>query len=201
MIRIYLAHGRKSCRDEFVKKILGERSAYIHLSDGGKPYIAGSSVHFNLSHSGEWLAMAVGPCSVGIDLQQIVPVHGGVQKMADRFYTAEDAAKIRALKDSCDAPGDIRTGTGISGNNRNDLFFRVWTIREAYIKFTGEGLRRPLNSFSIDWEHRAVFENGSHVAAYFHEYSLPFPGYHLCVCTKDVSMLPENITQTMEFRE
>jgi len=30
-----------------------------------------------------------------------------------------------------------------------DLFFRIWTAKEAYLKGTGEGFQRPANSFSI----------------------------------------------------
>lgn len=224
-IRIFAARGGRSCRNAFVKRVLGDLSAHIRRADGGKPYIENSPVHFNLTHSGEWLALAVGLCRVGIDLQQTVPVHGGIQKMADRFYTAEDAAAIRALAEKKSDFCHAHTESEFCQNAQADLFFRIWTIREAYVKYTGEGLSRSLNSFSIDWEHRAVHENvplaeagrkasaladnhasarsgilsRNNAAAYFHEYAFPSAGYHLCVCAEDACVLPENITQTMEL--
>jgi hypothetical protein len=37
-------------------------------------------------------------------------------------------------------------------DRRTCVFLRFWTLKEAFIKATGEGLRRPLNSFSFTFD-------------------------------------------------
>ncbi len=34
--------------------------------------------------------------------------------------------------------------------NTSNAFYKLWTIKESYIKQSGEGLRTPLNSFEIN---------------------------------------------------
>ena len=36
---------------------------------------------------------------------------------------------------------------------KDSVFHEIWTIKEAYLKNIGIGLRKPLNSFEIDLSH------------------------------------------------
>lgn len=86
-------------------------------------------VFFNLSHSGEWTVTAISDSEVGVDVQQVRPVD---MRLATRFF-AESERKILAE----------------AGDNSERLFYRLWTVKEAYLKAVGTGLNRPLNSFSV----------------------------------------------------
>ncbi|MGD0012875.1 MAG: 4'-phosphopantetheinyl transferase superfamily protein [Bryobacteraceae bacterium] len=90
----------------------------------GKPYLAGTPVHFNLAHSGVLALYAVARAEVGVDLEQVRP---GVDVMgiARRFLPEPECLELRALE----------------GEEQRQAFFRLWTRREAYLKARGIGIR------------------------------------------------------------
>ncbi|MBU1212438.1 MAG: 4'-phosphopantetheinyl transferase superfamily protein [Alphaproteobacteria bacterium] len=102
----------------------------------GKPALrtaAGSRepVHFNLTHSGDVAAVALcRSAEVGIDIERIRPVREG---LARRYFAAEEVAGLDALEVA----------------QRLPAFFRCWTRKEAFLKATGEGIRRGLDSFVV----------------------------------------------------
>lgn len=103
----------------------------------GKPVLAGrgcdAGLEFNLSHSGRRIAIAVSSGAVvGIDIEKIRPSPRLV-RVAQRFFAAEEAASLAAL----------------SQKDRATAFFRLWTLKEAFIKTTGRGLSQRLNRFAF----------------------------------------------------
>lgn len=120
----------------------------------GKPYfpeIAGR-FQFNLSHSGTKV-MCVSAVSadavpeVGCDVETGESVRGDWTALAERFFTAEENAYL------------------LGGNDpeaRETRFRRLWTLKESFIKATGEGLSRRLDSFSIGFkEDGGIFVDGT----------------------------------------
>ena len=91
--------------------------------------ISPKGVFFNLSHSGEWTVVAVSDGEVGVDIQQVKPAD---MRLAKRFFTEDEWRQIEG-----------------AGENSLGLFYRLWTVKEAYLKALGTGLNRPLNSFSV----------------------------------------------------
>lgn len=83
----------------------------------GKPYIEGSPLHFNVSHSGQLWICIIGQAECGIDLQ--IMRSCSYEKISERYFNRLEQAYVRIH--------------GIHG------FFELWTAREAYGKFTGEG--------------------------------------------------------------
>lgn len=97
----------------------------MRRTDTGRPYLANPGSwkgDFNLSHSGEWLVLALTDRGrVGVDVQQIRDVDLGVARIC---FTPEERKALALV------PGDeLRT-----------LFFRIWTLKEALAKATGLGL-------------------------------------------------------------
>lgn len=131
----------------------------------GKPYLTEyPGIYFNLSHSGQYVCCAVSDQEVGVDIQCYQNVKEGIAK---RFFPKED----NELLDRC------------SGEKREEMFFRIWSIRESYIKFTGIGLGQGLSSFDIEWEKQAILDQGE-CAAYFVE-NQEITGYSMCVCSRE----------------
>ncbi len=55
-------------------KILGIRdSSQISFNRYGKPFLLNSNIHFNLSHSGDYIVLAVDENEIGVDIEKILP--------------------------------------------------------------------------------------------------------------------------------
>lgn len=106
------------------------------IGDRGKPELhssLGSNLRFNLSHTFGLVAAAV--CvehDLGIDIEAGDRGTHGL-RVAERFFSAPEVALVRDR----------------AGEERKEAFFRIWTLKESYIKATGEGFRRSLQSFSF----------------------------------------------------
>lgn len=103
---------------------------------GGKPYVDRQGIHFNVSHGGEWIALGFGGAPLGVDVEPIKPYcrHAGV---AQRYFTPAEQACLTAAR--------------ASGEQAIDRCFTLlWTRKESYVKYTGEGLCGALSSFSVD---------------------------------------------------
>jgi 4'-phosphopantetheinyl transferase len=101
----------------------------------GKPALAvdcdGGGLRFNISHTRGFVACAIARHEVGVDVEASDrPTEFDI---ADRFFAPEEARLVKS------APPERRAS----------VFFRFWTLKEAFIKATGEGLTRPLDSFSF----------------------------------------------------
>ena len=125
---------RAACADRGV-----DYEAQTVLEDeNGKPYFKDVPLHFSLSHSGDRVLCAVSSVPVGCDTERVRPVS---LKAAERFFSSDEYARLEAQSDEA---------------ARQALFFRLWTLKESYMKCTGLGFRLPLNGFSIDIGGRAV---------------------------------------------
>jgi 4'-phosphopantetheinyl transferase len=115
-------------------------SLSFSYSDKEKPSLApahaGSSIAFNLSHSGEvaLLAFTRGR-EIGVDIEQ-ARANFDIEGIARRFFSPAEQKQLAALP----------------VEKRADGFFRCWTRKEAYIKATGDGLSLPLTQFDVALE-------------------------------------------------
>lgn len=92
------------------------------------------ATHFNLSHTRGMITLALGRDPlVGVDVEPLAR-SVDVLPIVDRFFSASEAAALRALP-----PAQHR-----------DRFLALWTLKEAYIKARGMGLAIPLGDFSFE---------------------------------------------------
>lgn len=100
---------------------------------GGKPrFLEAPDIHFNLSHSGQKVMCAISRAEVGCDVEQVREPN---LKMAERFFAPEEYAALAACPHR---------------EAQRQLFFRLWTLKESFMKAVGLGLALPLKAFSID---------------------------------------------------
>ncbi len=134
----------------------------IRIREGGKPEADG--IFFNLSHSGELVICAVGDKEVGCDVEKIAKAP---KRIAERFFHPGEKAYLKAC-------GEER---------QNGEFYRLWTMKESYIKMTGEGMRLSLDriEFVLGTEKVRVRRDGELISCHIREYDVP--GYKISVCS------------------
>ena len=168
-------------RDEFIvaravlRLLLAEclgvtpREVRFSQTARGKPRLASDPppLCFNVSHShGMALIALSGRCEIGVDLERVRPFSDEMG-LADRFFTASEAAALRVL----DARGRLET------------FFRLWTRKEAYLKAHGLGLSYGLERVEVshapdDPAHIVHIDGDRAAAAHWSLRALaPAPGY------------------------
>ena len=101
------------------------------IKEHGKPYAKDLAVEFNISHSGDMVVCAVDDKPVGIDIEQIRPIDLTVAK---RICTDEELLYLLGHTPT-DQDFTYTTNTEILTR-----FFELWTAKEAYGKYIGEGL-------------------------------------------------------------
>ena len=99
----------------------------IYKNDFGKEYVKDRDIYYNVSHTYELLCSAVSDGEIGVDCETVSEKDW--EALSERFFTKREYEAIKAAADPLDE------------------FFKIWTKKESYVKYTGEGLSRPLDSF------------------------------------------------------
>ena len=163
----------------------------------GKPYFSDCPrIHISVSHSGDYLLCAVADFPVGVDIQ----IHTG-----PRDETPEEAAvRLRRIAKRYFTPGEaafIQTDTC-------DRFFRLWTARESYVKYTGQGIDDsfadccvlPDGSPTLPMNHKQDgFVGWRALEVAFRQMRLA-EAYTICVCAQE-DFFPEIIWMTDKISE
>jgi 4'-phosphopantetheinyl transferase len=127
-------------REELAER-LGLAPAAVPIVPGrnGKPQLDPAAAHvdlrFNLSHSGDWalIALADGR-EVGVDIEQ----HSKRRDL--------DGLARRVLSDA-----ELADWAGAATDDaREELFFALWTRKEAYAKGIGEGLGVVMRDLTLE---------------------------------------------------
>lgn len=154
--------------------IASDRLEYEY-EEHGRPRLKGDeNVHFSLTHSGRVAACIVADRPVGIDVETIKESD---ITLAERFFAPAEYGILAATEDK---------------TARDELFTRLWTLKESYLKETGLGLSCPLNSFAVSLDSCKLpirLEGDSDYA--FFDTALAGE-YRLAVCTRD-----ENIREVV----
>jgi len=119
-------------------RYLGIESNIFHFHYGlrGKPSLTESRIRFNLAHSGGWAIYGLTlDRNIGVDLERVVPFVE-IEQFADRFLSDREKAAIHAS----------------SGIEQYEIFFKIWTAKEAYVKACGEGLAHTLDKVPSNYE-------------------------------------------------
>lgn len=106
-------------------------------SEFGKPEITKgqntTNLNFNLSNSQNWLCIGfILNEAIGVDIEIIKPIKDYFD-VANKFFSDFEIKQIKSF----------------SANEALQAFYSCWTSKEAFIKFSGEGLSYPLKQFDI----------------------------------------------------
>lgn len=129
--------GRAGSR-EILARICGCAPGEIIFKSGprGKLDLAfpNAPIAFNLSHSSGICAFAFGQAAaIGIDIEQSQPHFHDVLDSTLTQREATQLARVPAVR-------------------QQDIFFRAWVAKEAYLKATGDGLAGGFHSLELDFD-------------------------------------------------
>ena len=176
---LFLARKKAS---EILTEILGAPVDYALLprTEDGKPFFPNDEMFFSLSHSGAYVGIAASfTAPLGFDLQKEVPLKVDAKKMALRFFSENEQRLLASVKSDADA---------------ERLFLRLFSVKEAYAKYTGAGMTKGFAtdislSEGIVYSPCAAKEKDapeSERLASFIEPALSFEGYVSAVCADEI---------------
>lgn len=151
---------------------IDENSIHIDYSPNKKPYIREySEFHFNLSHSESCVVCAVSNCETGCDVEKVTVIDWDI---AQKYFSASEYEMI------INQPNPV---------DKIDMFFRLWTLKESYIKATSLGFELAMNCFAIRMENDKIWADCNIIDKHytFYEFDI-FPDYKCAACVKSASM-------------
>ncbi|NLD20456.1 MAG: 4'-phosphopantetheinyl transferase superfamily protein [Clostridiales bacterium] len=134
-MELYVFENYKSLYPELTGKELTDRLALCALEEygaddaviartyKGKPYVLNhQDIYFSVSHSGGFFVCLIGDTPLGVDIQKRSKTN--IDGIIKRYFTEGEREYIEERGDSA--------------------FFTLWARKEAYAKYTGEGLQAIL---------------------------------------------------------
>jgi 4'-phosphopantetheinyl transferase len=95
-----------------------------------------TALDFNLSHSKDFAIYAFGLYrKIGIDLEHVHPIPD-MDDFARQFFSHRENILINSL----------------AGKQKEEVFFKIWTCKEAFLKANGSGLTVPIDQVETTLE-------------------------------------------------
>lgn len=139
-------HKKHHAAGQFLlRRVLGEEvyeKADFAKGVHGKPYIKGRPIHYNISHSGQYVVLVTAEAEVGVDVQEKGPAR--MEALAKRFFSGEECQVFSSYL-AREENSDVKEKNNIVSKedcykSPKDLFYHIWCRKEAYGKYLGTGL-------------------------------------------------------------
>ncbi len=164
-LRFIKAEDRKRslAAGDIINTILKDFGCHSSITEGknGKPEAEG--IFFNVSHSGDYVIGVAADTPIGCDIEKmgIAPL-----KIADRFFYNSEKEYI------------------MSHTDKDFAFWQMWTLKESYMKMTGEGMQLRLDKFRIATGDKIiVFREGELQSCTFEHFIRD--GHSISICKRD----------------
>ncbi len=171
-------------QEELDAYLANQDASCYELKEGehGKPYLSDADdFHFSISHAGEYVVLVTDDQPIGIDVEK-VQIR---ESVARRFYSKREQEEIRVMQKADEKQG--------GGNRAAIAFTKVWTGKEAYLKYTGNGITNALAEIEVL---DPVFWRTEHV--YFAGTPIADGTYYVTICSeKQVSISDKIIMEDM----
>ncbi len=153
---------------------LREKEMAYGIRENQKPYFIDTpEIYFNISHSEAMAAVAFSDAEIGIDIEKIKDAD---IKIAKRFFAEDEYKYLEKFEEK---------------ERRSREFYRLWTLKESFMKVTGLGMKLPLNQFCIRINKNGVSVNYDKVDRDYCFYEYFTGGYCISVCSENEIKNPE----------
>ena len=115
--------GHEAGRDllaQLYREATGEDLPPIAIEPRGKPYFPDSPWYFSITHTKRHAFCALAKCPIGIDAEELDRVVH--MRLVDKVLSDSEKLRFERYED------------------KRDAFLRLWVLKEASVKLTGEGL-------------------------------------------------------------
>lgn len=120
---------------------ISEKQVRVAEKESGKPYLLDyPDIYFNISHSEKKVLVVFSDVEIGCDIEYAAEMKG--LELAEKFFCRSEYDYI------------VRQ----SKKEQAAAFYRLWTLKESFLKATGLGLKLPLNHFCIRIEEEIQVE-------------------------------------------
>lgn len=166
--RAFHSHAHKMLRECLRKKgIEYDENTPVVKGKLGKPSLAEHpEVHYNISHADGIAACMVSECECGIDCENVREFRPNVMK---RAFSDKEREMVEKAPES----------------EKNLLFFRLWTLKEAYVKALGVGISYPMDTAEFSFEGESIITDIKGFS--FRQYILKDGRYVVSLCEKSCS--------------
>lgn len=137
----------------------------------GKPFLKEySGLKFSISHSNGIAVVSLSTEETGMDVQYHRPTN--FMRIAERFFSSAEIAFLQSVRQRTDE------------KRCADIFHDLWAAKEAYVKYTGEGLFKPFDDFEAQLHYEGlpltgvIEPDGASLL-----YPIAIPDYSFCLCT------------------
>ena len=101
----------------------------MHHDNNAKPFFSDENApHFSLSHSGRVGVCALHDNPIGVDVEKKKPI---TDALAKRIMSNDEFS------------------TYLTSTEKIEYFFKIWTLKESYLKLSGQGITRNLSDISF----------------------------------------------------
>ena len=121
--------GRQLLRQLYEEETGGELPE-IRIANRGKPYFPDASLHFSISHTKHHAFCVLSSCPVGIDAEEKDRKIN--LRLAEKILSDSERVRFDGAADQCDA------------------LLRLWVLKEAAGKLTGDGINGYPNHTDFD---------------------------------------------------
>lgn len=126
-------------KSEIQRSINSLKLLKIGLSEFGKPSLSRKDIFYSISHSGKYVTCAISNKMVGIDIHKHIEKFEEIISFfstSEKEYLASISLHRLLIKE----------------------FFKIWTVKESYVKFLGKGLYKELDSFSLFLDKKKIID-------------------------------------------
>ncbi len=117
----------------------------VEVGENGKPFLKNNeNIFFNISHTDGGVAVVADKSSVGIDIQEILPVREGV---IERCFSENEREIIS------------------KSNSPEREFTRLWTLKESAVKYSGETVAE-LKNYCFETDEKVLKKFGKNFTTF-----------------------------------
>jgi 4'-phosphopantetheinyl transferase len=175
--RLFL--GGKMLSRKVISSITGvDPRRLIFKSDRfGRPFLVFPKMEnfdFNLSHSCKLVILAIGNGKIGVDIEKIVPIDLDI---SENCFHKKEIEFIHSDK-----------------NKKLDNFYKLWTLKESFIKLTGKGLSYPIKNIHFEFKNNCInlYQGSKKIEKKFKMYDVD-KSYKMALCLEKNEKFPFNI--------